>query len=253
MAESTLTLTYVELRETIARFLQYSRTPADWSTEQAAEINAALDAGYRRFLRAGDGHAWSFLNTTTTLTTVADQSENELPDNFGWMGSQFLTYPPTTAFPAVRITNSTLILGKRQFSERTGRPVEAAIRIKTAVAASGTRWEIMWWPTPDAVYTPNLIYVVAPDAVDSGELPIGGMYHSETVKEACLAAAENLEEDEAGLHEGLFKERLAESIRLDRRYQSPRNLGSLPSMSAREGGHFHPIRFSSYEGTVPTD
>lgn len=81
MAESSLTLTYDNLRAHIGHYLGYGRDDADWSTDQAADIEDALLAGLRRFYmpppvpneRGGlTMHQWSFLHPQASLVLYPD-------------------------------------------------------------------------------------------------------------------------------------------------------------------------------------
>lgn len=79
MAESTLSSEFTELRENIARFFGFGRLRANWTPDQARDINSVLRRGIRQFLipppinpNSVDpidrvGHTWSFLRPTTTI------------------------------------------------------------------------------------------------------------------------------------------------------------------------------------------
>ena len=72
MAESSLSLTYDDLSVMVARTgLALSYTATDWSTQEAADINRAIDKGYADFLAAYD---WRFLKKFATITTTAPYS-----------------------------------------------------------------------------------------------------------------------------------------------------------------------------------
>ena len=77
MAESTLSIGWVELQAEVGFFLGYGRTEANWSTAQAAEIELIVNAGLRRvyFPQTADkglsGYEWSWLRATTTLNLGA--------------------------------------------------------------------------------------------------------------------------------------------------------------------------------------
>lgn len=68
MAESTLSPKYSDLRADIGWRLGYTRTSANWNTEQAAQIHDTLRSALRRFYGA---HRWRFMEPTTELATVA--------------------------------------------------------------------------------------------------------------------------------------------------------------------------------------
>lgn len=82
MAESTLTLTWDDLRKAVAFSLGYGRTVANWSANQILNIQDAVDTGYRwvlnpRIQLADKGmltHSWSWLKPIATVTTSAPYS-----------------------------------------------------------------------------------------------------------------------------------------------------------------------------------
>lgn len=75
MAESTLSLGWVELQAEVGFFLGYGRTEANWSTVQAAEIELIVNAGLRRVYFPKAGYEWSWLRATTTLNLGASGTD----------------------------------------------------------------------------------------------------------------------------------------------------------------------------------
>lgn len=109
----------------------------------------------------------------------------------------------------------------------TGRPVEAAVRQKeTFDPTVGQRYELLLWPTPNAVYTLRYRYECNPNNLDATNAYIrGGQPHMETMLESILAACEVKMNDQIGLHKQLFMERLAASVSHDRKAGAPDTLG----------------------------
>ena len=75
----------------VGHFLGYGRTSTDWTTAETAEINRYVQGGVRQFYYppAIEGvpanYEWTFLSPTTTLTTTADDEDQDMPDDFGRM------------------------------------------------------------------------------------------------------------------------------------------------------------------------
>ena len=234
MAESTLTLTYTDLLSEVGLFLGWGADSSNWSTNQSTSVAACVDAGYRRFLRADGKHKWSFLRPVTSLTTTADDYDQDLPDAFGGLVGQGFYYADTTAgktlIPKVPIG---LVLDKRTQSTDSGLPLMAAIRTKTFDPTTGQRWEVLFWPAPDDTYTLYYKYRVLLNQMSTTNLyAIGGMEHSETVKEACLMVAEERHRDESnGLHKKLYGEQLVISIDRDQQDHSPSIYGYNSDLS----------------------
>ncbi len=139
-----------------------------------------------------------------------------------------MTYTPGDGYRELIQRGEGQIRAMRQQSSTpaSGRPTHYAIRWKEATGESTQLAEILLWPVPDAVYTLNFPKLVMVNALSATyTTPLGGMFHSETVLELCLRAAELGMDDEEGVHHRAAARLLAASIAHDRRMGSPRNLG----------------------------
>jgi len=80
MSESTLSITYTELKQAVAHYLGFGLTVAAWSTDQLIKINMAIKSGLRQFyfppklFEDQQSHKWSFLTPVTTLETIGPYS-----------------------------------------------------------------------------------------------------------------------------------------------------------------------------------
>jgi hypothetical protein len=80
MSESTLAVSYTELKQSVAIYLGHGATPAAWSADQIIKIDMAIKAGLRQFyfppkvFEDQQSHKWSFLTPVTTLETVGPYS-----------------------------------------------------------------------------------------------------------------------------------------------------------------------------------
>ena len=78
MAESTLKITFTELRTEIGRFLGLDRTYANWSDDEILDVNACIKRGLRNFYfpprtnNAQAAHRWNFLRPRNTLVIWPD-------------------------------------------------------------------------------------------------------------------------------------------------------------------------------------
>jgi len=236
MAESSLSLTYEDLRQRVGLFLGYRRgaladDPA-WTADQEKDIEDCMRSGLRSVYfpipLGGRMHDWSFLHPVFALTFASAVWEYDLPDDFGGLEGD-LTYSGTnTTLPvSLPVVGEGTIRQKRTESgQTTGQPRLAASRPKKAADALGQRWELVVWPTPDAgTYTAEGVYYVLPEAVGTTRpYPHGGAAHAETFLAACLAAAELFLNGAPGPHTGNFQARLAASMAADRRFK-PARLG----------------------------
>jgi len=248
MAESSLSQGFPDFQSAVAFFLGYGVTSTNWTAAQLAEINEIVNAGYRQFLfppplDGGTAHDWSFLKPETTLTTTAALAYYTLPDDFGTILGD-LTYGPNEYWSVVKVIGEGAIRELMQRGINSGRPMYASITPLAAAGTTGQRFQINFWPVPTGVYHLTYRYIPNVAALASG-VPYawGGMPHSDTILQSCLAIAEQRRDDTLDLHTTKFKERLAASIAFDRR-QTQANFGrNLDNSDSRD--YPRPVRIDS--------
>lgn len=234
MAESSLSLTFTDLQTDVADYLNLTRTSANWSTDDTARINRAINRGYRQFLYPVQidrmhAHDWSFLRPATTIATVASDADYALPDDLERIVGD-LTWPASTSYPSIQQTSDEAIRQWRQVDDSTGIPRHYAVRPVAGDGSTGQRHEMLLYPTPSSAWTLTYRYVRRPAALSNSNLyPIGGTEHGETILASALAMAELERHETKGARWAYFLERLAASIHRDRS-QAPGNLG-------RQSGH----------------
>lgn len=224
MAESSLSLGLPDLLSVVGRFLGYGGTSGNWSEARAAEIDRVVQSGYRQFLYppavegVTAGYEWTFLRPATTIDTVADTAEQDLPDDFGRLINGFAFEAGTGLAPVLADVGEGRIRESRQQFDEIARPRIAAILAKTSDGTTGQRRQVMWYPTPDTEYTLSYRYEsYAGELTAAAPYPLGGMKHAELVRESCLAAAEVHADDTKGVHWDAFTRSLIASIARDRR------------------------------------
>lgn len=206
-----------------------------------------VQAGYRKFIRptlVDEGpisHQWSFLSPERTLQVVAGQSDYDLPDDFGGIDGEF-NYQATdsTWLTVERHGIGEVKRYNQQNQALQGKPQMFATYPKQASGVTGQRFAVAFSPIPDASYTLTYRGKVIPLALSAqNPFPWGGESHSETIKEACLAAAESLFQDEIpenGNHAATFKEQLQASIASDIRDNEAEFFGYNADRSDRRMG-----------------
>lgn len=249
MAESGLSITLGTLRSEVGDQQGVGRTFATMDPDDQAKVTQDINAGLRTFYypppTAEGQHTWSFLRSTAsqfadvsgnlTVNLTAAVSTYNLPDEFSTImggvtlgdGSDVRVIP---VIPEVRVR---ALLAN---NDTQGIPRVCAIRAKTpATAGSPTRYEVLFHPIPDTTYTPTYTYGRIPTALlNDNDVPEGGMMHSDTILESCLAMAELRRDDEGSegtprIHHQLFQERLAASIAIDRQSMRIDSGGSWPA------------------------
>jgi hypothetical protein len=170
-----------------------------------------------------DGNTQITLTETPSVafngdTFVLEHDGNyTLDDNFGSMSSQILTFESDYSYAPVRIISEVEIRKMRQVNNSRLAPRFAAIRAKTSTGATGQRFEIIFYPIPDAAYVLSGMYDVYVNKIDrvTYPYPLGGMKHSDTIKASCLAVADKVLNDAIGVNAEDFERLLAISISQD--------------------------------------
>jgi hypothetical protein len=212
-----LEITYNEILREVGRYLGLARVPDDWSEQEQSDIADIIKGGLRSFYWPA-GHCWSFLMPTAAMSLAAEKRTYDLPDDFTNILPGGFTYAvDSKQAPIIRKSESE-IRALWAKAELSGPPVYFAIRAKVAESGGQTRYEALFYPVPSEDHILSFSYCVTPPALESGvnENHLGGAVHSETVLEACLAAAEKTMEDKQDIHSQRFAALLANSIALDK-------------------------------------
>jgi len=223
MAESTLSISYADLLVEVGVFLGYDPEHAIRSTEAQAEVDRYIQAGVKQFYYppaiqgVEAGYSWSFLTPVTTIDTVADDAEQDLPDDLGRVLGDFFFDDQQHRDSVVQVSEGRIQASKQRSSD-TGAPMMATVRHKEQVAGVGQRMEVVWYPVPDKAYTFHYEYeAFAGKLSDANPYPLGGMRHSELVLESCLSVAEQRGNDEIGAHTSAFRSMLSSCVASDRK------------------------------------
>ena len=188
---------------------------AMYSWDQLQTIQRVIDRGVAKFywpvLR--DTHVWTFMKPWTTLATVAETEDYDLPINTGTvLGDMFIDSDE----PVTRIQSTTLdrLMNLRHNSNlNTGIPSLYATRPKGSDGTAEQVMEILFWPKPDKVYTLHYRFQIRPNKISTSEMyTLAGPEHGETILLACLML---LEEDVNGSRHQEYKEALESSVNHD--------------------------------------
>jgi hypothetical protein len=196
-----------------------------WTTLQQRVIDQDVRSGLRRFyypaLPGGAVYEWSFLKPTATLALASGATSLLLPDDFNGSLDRVLVQISGSQGYEVRVGSRARYL-LTTYPDASGRPEH----LEVEPVKGQNRHRLYVYPAADEAYTLLAPYSIDPKAL-SGDRPYvyGGQAHHETVKEACLAAAELTRDDlQDGPHAVEFQRRLLASVAQDRK-QKPRFLG----------------------------
>ncbi|MAK30930.1 hypothetical protein [Acinetobacter sp.] len=242
--ESTLSLSLTDLRKEIGWYWLGERDSSNWSSDELTQIDEMINSGLRQFYHpapggiAPKGHKWSFMEPTTTLTTVAGTADYSLSANFGGMIGIATYASGDNRWAPIETTGESRIRLLRQRDSGTAQsnPTLMAIRPKSSDGSNGQRFELMLWPDPDKAYTVSYRYHALPSKLTvANPYPLGGEAHAETILASCLAVAESRQENNAGIHNANFVQRLQASISYDRNMHTPNISGYNGDGSDRMG------------------
>jgi hypothetical protein len=226
MADSALSLDLFSLRAEVAYFLGKGRpsTGEEWEALSESDrrmIDAHIGAGLRMFYTA---YSWSFLRPWAVLTLVHDTWKIDLPDDFGFCNGNVNVQKSDGGRFVMQLIGQTQIMGLDHGKHAW--PRFYAISPKSMPLDTGQRFELMVWPTPLEDVVIHLRYSVLPRTITTDyPYPYGGLLHAETIREACLAAAETDTDDQVGAHRQLYMQQLEQSKRIDAEQSVADNLG----------------------------
>ena len=108
-----------------------------------------------------------------------------------------------------------------QSPDQTGFPMAAAMSWRKGTATDrGQRCDLLVFPAADGAYTLRFKYTLLPNALtDDRPYVYGGAQHANTFKAACIAAAEVGQDEVMGVRYEIFRQRLAMSISIDRKFK----------------------------------
>tara|TARA_R110002012_G_scaffold151096_1_gene311014 strand:- start:282 stop:1385 length:1104 start_codon:yes stop_codon:yes gene_type:complete len=228
--ESSLSLGLTDLRKEVGWYWLGERTSGNWSADELTQIDDIINSGLRQFYHpspgglAPKGYKWSFMEPTTTLSTVAGTKDYTLSANFGGMIGVATYATSDDRWSPIETTGEARIrlLRQRDSGSEQSDPRFMAIRPISSDGSNGQRFQLMLWPTPDAAYTVSYRYHALPAKLTASyPYPLGGEAHAETILASCLAVAEARQENNAGIHAANFMQRLQASIAYDKQINTP--------------------------------
>ena len=248
------------LNNLIGQHLGYGPNEDTWTTGQTAKIKEAVRQGKRNFilppLLPGEKrvHEWSFLRPFSTLNLQAGVFSYDMPDDFSSLyGPMIFVAGAAVVYPSIQITGAFELQRRQQLQTASSRPFMAALQVKEGVQDVGTKYEVLFFPTPDEAYELKFQYRINPD---NDEVAQGGNEHFQTVLASCKASADELEGVSNSPHRKIFMEKVAQSIFFDRQSSTPDTLGynadrSDIRYSEEFSYHDHDVNIVTYTGYNP--
>jgi len=172
--------------------------------------------------------------------TVADQDYSlkhngifDMAEDFGGLDSN-LVHAPGIKKPDVMKISESRIRQLRASDYTIGYPQFVATRVisLSTSATQGQRWQMLFWPLPNAAYTLSFQMIPLLDMVgdDTYYIP-GGSQHSETAIASCLDIASQYQPGDAGSKKNYFMERLVSSVNIDQKAKRALYMGRMRNSS----------------------
>lgn len=214
---SDLRLTFQDIVDEVAEFLEMGPTPVDRDLDK---VKRAVYKGYRRFLYpmhpvSRKKHLWSFLKIWESIQTIDGQWKYALPKNFSNLIGN-LVYGDEEAYDQITKVPAKEVLSRRTLNLNTGYPEVFTVQAQKTNPEVGTRWEMWFDPIPSGSYQIKYQYLVDTEKPENAtNYFMGNTDALECLQELCLGAAEQQELKTFGDHSRAGKEMLNELILSD--------------------------------------
>lgn len=227
---NNLDLKFEDLESWIGDYLGFGRGVLNgetaWNARSQKTIDDSLKVGLRLFyypnILPGESgqYQWSFLRPVRQVSLAVGTHEVNLPTDFGGLEGPVLILGTNRVMINVAVVGDQDVEQKlAMYPSETGQPRVCYVRWNQATTKErGPRASLKVFPPADTAYTLQVLYYIQPEALSS-PFPFaqGGAVHAETIKAACLAAAELDRDGVEGPKYAYFMERLKVSIANDRR------------------------------------
>lgn len=243
--------------------------------------SSTITATAAKFFPSMVGHAFEFDTseteyvitsyTSSTVVVVTGDASGEatgdtftitanglyrMPEAFGGIIGPITFENNAGSYSPIELANERVVAELLQRSTTTARPTIAAQRpVSGTSATAGQRWDLLAYRIPDSDYTAYFREILLIDQLTSDEFPVGGMLHGDTIKYACLAAAEHDKNDRArGPMWDRYQQMLQKSKMLDSRLHRSERMGVMTDNSDRRQVHPALTRINhvvTVDGTLP--
>ena len=195
-----------------------------FSSEQTSKIERCIKHGLRRVYAA---HDWSFFRPVKTITTEDGTATYSLPTGYESIESEMhYASGESDFYPPIRERHDSEIRKRQQDDDEEGRPLYFSVRTVEFDPTTGSRRQLVLYPTPDDEYVLSAKMTLRATMINEiNQFPVGGEMLSQLIVEACLSAAELNYDETPGVHSRLFEELLPLSIAADNLASSPMSLG----------------------------
>lgn len=207
---------------------------------EKATVERLLTSGLNRLyfpLVPGESrfHEWSFLRTENAISLASGTSTYTLPNSFGGKINSLQVTSSSGKSLIDMVTREEMTQSRGSEAASNGVPRYASLQVDTHTtsATDEQRWEIEFYPTPDASYAVKYSSAVLPGEIDTTHsyYPLGSEIHQQALLESVLAvAAADKNPDapaEQNPHEQRFAGLLAAAIAQDVEFKKAESLQAI--------------------------
>lgn len=220
--------TYNWFAMTIGQYMTWGPNFNAWNHEQAGIIDLLIQRGLKNFyfpedIGNGGRHNWSFLTPIATVSTANGTSAYDLPNDFNGMIEGFSLPAANGGLKLSMVSEDQMRQLRSTEAAANATPKYATIRPKTATGAAVQVWEVLLYPTPNAILVVTYRYKLNPPviAATSTTFPFGGTGHIESMLGGMMAVAEEFKTGARGPCQAQFIKKLASSVELDLGFTRP--------------------------------
>ncbi|RLI71224.1 hypothetical protein DRO91_05870 [Candidatus Heimdallarchaeota archaeon] len=171
-----------------------------------------VNEGYQIFLQS---HNWGFMYPTASLTIAIDDTDTDLPDDFGAMYGK-VSRSADDMYDGLEEVTPDEIRRRRALNDVSGIPSLYALSPKEFVPATGQQWEMLIFPKSSAEITLAFQYRRCAALLSgSTDYPLGGALHAMTILQAAYMVWEQEKDATMSIQSQKFEQYLQNSIRID--------------------------------------
>lgn len=162
------------------------------------------------------------------LYTIS-QIDYPLPADFSGMVGKMFYSPDSTTWLPLPIISEQQILEMRSVQRMTsGVPMYAAVASSPSTSVAPQTMQVKLWPYPGAAYGLRFRYKAVPVPLSASyPYPLGGAFHSDTIRASCLAVAELENFDTEDVQRKNYERRLQASVIVDAEQNSTQTMGEV--------------------------
>ena len=214
MTQPTTSYTFFAFYKRIGERVFNTETPTETDLTDSKRF---VNEGYQTFLQS---YNWSFMYPTASLTVAADDSEIDLPDNFGAIRGKVSRSADSQYNGLIEVAPDE-IRRRRALNDLSSIPFLYALSPKAFVTATGQQWEMLIYPKSESEITLAFQYRVCANLLSAdADYPLGGSLHSMTILQFAYAVWEQEKDGTDSIQSKNAQEALQRSIRIDNSFRS---------------------------------